>query len=149
MGAISDHKENRQNSLVDNRLLVSLLVEESAYLETLVDCGAARSLISEKAWNKIKHLTPQNPRPGAKLYSLSDNIIENKGVVEIEILNKVVPVYIVPSLVHDLLLGVDALRILEAEIYLYKNVIRLNNHSVQGWTVSESDLVKIGEVKDT
>ena len=118
-------------------------------METLIDSGAARSLISERAWNKIRPFTPQRPRPGVTLFSLSDNEIKNKGIVEIEILNKTIPVYIVPSLSHDLLLGSDGLRILEAEIYLYKNVIRLNGHSVQGWTVSESDLVTIGEVSDT
>ena len=118
-------------------------------MQTLVDCGAARSLISEKAWNRIKHFVPQRPRPGGKLVSLSNNEIVNNGIVEIEILNKMIPVYIVPTLVHDILLGADALRILEAEILLYKNLIRLNGHSVQGWSISDSDLTKIGELSET
>ena len=70
--------------------------------------------------------------PGMILKSLSGHIVPSLGVTTLTLLGKSAPFYVVPDMAHDMLLGIDVLRILQAEIDLRDNSVRLMGQVMRG-----------------
>ena len=96
-------------------------------LYTLVDTGAARSLCRKDVWLNICRGCHRSPvvQQGETLRSLSGHILPTLGRAGLEINGSVLSVYVVEELYHDILLGGDALNILEANIDYGAQVVTL------------------------
>ena len=92
-------------------------------MDTLVDSGAARSMLKESRWKEICAKTNQPPvlKEGLQLRSLSGHPLPTKGVATVNVLGKPVDFYVTPTMSHDLLLGIDALNTLEMTLHCAEN----------------------------
>ena len=95
-------------------------------LTTLVDSGAARSMIRLSALHKLIRagVTTGKLKQGVKLRSISGHAIPTLGVVEIKLFNIKCQFYVVEVLAHELLIGTDVMINCSAQInYTDKTVI--------------------------
>ena len=101
---------------------------------SLVDSGAARSMISERKWKELCTTTnrPAALKTGLQLRSLSGHLLPTKGLATIPILGKSIELYVTDSLQHDMLLGIDALKVLEMKMCCVEGTITLGGQ-VFGW----------------
>ena len=130
------------DSSIDNRLLIELQ-SNGVNLETLIDTGASRSLLSNRAFKEIFHQKCIRFRPGVPLQNLSGGQIKHYGEVDIYIIKKKIPVTIVETLKYDFLLGIDGLKILNGQINCLHNYITLNNKKYESINLSEKDYKEI------
>ena len=94
-------------------------------LHSLIDTGASRSLVRYNTWLEICRFNHQTPilQKGEILRSLSGHELHTMGRTSMYIEGRSVSVYVVRDLFHDILLGGDALEILETDInYKTKSV---------------------------
>ena len=99
----------------------------------LVDTGAARSLMKKAVWLDICQYSHRAPvvQTAEVLKSLSGHVLPTLGRTNIELQGKVVPFYIVDKLRTDVLLGGDALDILEANIDFKTHSVKLGGRSIK------------------
>ena len=101
------------------------------HYQALVDSGAYRSLLAWDSWQDICksiHQCPKlySPPPGVTLATLKGDQISVEGMTRLTIYGKSIEFFVLKGLQHDMLLGDDALRILNAKIDYDKNEIVLN-----------------------
>ena len=110
---------NFENKIPDHdpRLFVSFRIHGFPIL-SLIDTGACRSLISKEIWEKIKlrQCRVDELIPAETLVTLTGDEIKTLGKTKIAILGKIVNFYVVEDSSHDILLGADALKTLNADI---------------------------------
>ena len=100
---------------------------------TVIDTGAERSLLDYNTFLKIFHGKRVQMRNCIPLISASGDSIKTLGATDIFIKNKKIPVTVVKSNNpdenpnNDLLLGIDALKILQAQIDCANHKLWLNN----------------------
>ena len=83
-------------------------------MTTLIDSGAAKSMMKTDKWREICSRTnqPLALQQGLQLRSLSGHMLPTKGLATIQTLGKSCEFYVTDSLQHDVLLGIDALNVL-------------------------------------
>ena len=87
---------------------------------SIVDTGAARSLINHATWTKLCQAEGHMPilrKTDIKLQTLSGELVSVLGKTYVMIYGKPIVVYVYKNLKHDLLLGDDALQNLNASIH--------------------------------
>ena len=96
-------------------------------LRTLVDTGAARTLIRQDKWNEVQSRNglPRYLGAAEHIRSLSGDLLPTVGVGQVMICNEPIPVIVVPTLQHELLLGDDALRLLRAKLDFTNNTVSI------------------------
>ena len=99
---------------------------------TLVDTGAARTLLRQDAWETYRreHGLPRYLGVAVQVRSLSGNLLPTIGTAQVLIEGKLISVIVVPTLQHDLLLGDDALRTLCAKLDLAANTVTFSDQGV-------------------
>ena len=121
---------NLENKISDGdpRLFVSFRVHGFPIL-SLIDTGAARSLMSKEIWEKIKlrQCRVDELTPADLLVTVTGDEIKTLGKTKIAILGKIVSFYVTEDSSHDILLGADALKTLNANIKINNDTITLNN----------------------
>ena len=116
-------------------------------LQALIDSGACRSIISAEAWHDVGRHQSQVPRRAPPLYSLSGEEIKSLGIVTLMLSGTAIDAYVVPGFHHQLLLGVDSLRALDAQVDLKRNRVRLNNRWHLGNSIRKHDYDKAFRVE--
>ena len=101
----------------DNQVSMNLEIAHKPR-RALIDTGASRSLMSKALYLEICKTSHRLPvvQTAEMLKSLSGHVIPTLGKTSLDINEQVVPFYIVEKLGHDILIGGDALDILEAKI---------------------------------
>ena len=98
-------------------------------LRTLVDTGATRTLIRQDKWNEVQSRNglPRYLGAAERIRSLSGDLLllPTVGVGQVMICNEPIPVIVVPTLQHELLLGDDALRLLRAKLDFTNNTVSI------------------------
>ena len=109
--------------------------------DVLVDTGASRSLIRRSVWLEICESSHRAPvvQTAEVLKSLSGHVLPTLGRTHIALKGKSVPLYIVEDLKTDLLLGGDALGILEANINFKSHTVTLMGESYPAQRAGSSD----------
>ena len=104
---------------VGDHVKVAIAVEYKVDVVSLIDMGAARSLIRQDIWIKICNKVGRKSlirKTNKRLHTLTGDWIEVAGKAVLTIYGKKVEVYIYKDLRHDLLLGDNALRTLCANV---------------------------------
>ena len=109
----------------DTRLFITLPCAKCR-LRALVDTGACRSILSGDCWEDIGRYQCQEPRASQPLFSLTGEEIKSRGVVTVMLSGVPVEMYVLDNFHHDALLGVDALRDLEAQVDVARGRVVLN-----------------------
>ena len=117
-------------------------------LHSLIDTGASRSLVRYNTWLEICRFNHQTPilQKGEILRSLSGHELHTMGRTSMYIEGRSVSVYVVRDLFHDILLGGDALEILETDINYKTKSVTLGGTKYDCKDASNKD-ESIGEVQ--
>ena len=129
--AIIGEAYHTQSRSEDNRFFVNLKIHGKAGA-ALVDTGASCSLISESFWEDIAHQQNRfvdSLESPDLLSTLTGTSITSKGTVILAVSGKLVKFNVCPELTHGILLGADALKILDALINIPKRQIILSNRA--------------------
>ena len=126
----------------DVRIYVKIRVHQHTLL-ALVDTGASRSLISKRCWDRIakQQNRKANTSTNEMLVTLTGEPIPTHGKADITVENKVVSVFITDECRPDLLLGLDSLRILDAEIKVNGGSIVLNKKNFPFEECQDEDVI--------
>ena len=91
---------------------------DGIHILSLIDTGAARSMMKTEVWRELCHKRgqPAISRQGLKLRGLSGQELKTRGKADVRIDGRRCEFYIVDRLSHDALIGDDVLKILKADI---------------------------------
>ena len=112
-------------------------------LETLVDTGACRSLLDYDAFLMIFKNQQVRFRKSVPLQSVTGHLIETLGEIDIYIDGRKIPVTVAKDQKHQLLLGMDGLKKLDAKIDCFKHSILLNGINHTHVTMNKEDFAEI------
>ena len=118
-------------SMLDGRLVIRVSAGRCKF-RTLVDTGAARTLLRQDAWEAYRreHGLPRYLGVAVQVRSLSGNLLPTVGTAQVMIEGKLISVIVVPTMQHDLLMGDDALRALCTKLDLAANTVTFADQSV-------------------
>ena len=113
-----------------------------------MDTGAARTAVTSAVWDSYCHHThrPTSVVPCANLRSLSGDLIHVMGTGVIRLFNRDITVFVVKDLMHDFILGDDALRTLDGSIELQHDCVYLCGQKYTNIGIA-SDSMCVGDLQ--
>ena len=107
--------KSKRRHVLENRLLIETECN-NVTLDTLVDTGANRSLLDYEAFDKIFKNKNVKFRKSVPLESASGHLLNTIGEIDVIIEKTKIPVTVTRNITTPLLLGMDALKLLNAKI---------------------------------